>query len=549
MASDRATGAWQTSVLSGGNTVPWALLFLTVHCAVWTLYAVRTNHGALHPDMLEAFSWGREFQLGYYKHPPLWAWLAGAWFEVFPRSNWAFYLLATLNSGIGVLGVWQLTGLFTRGDFRFCATALLVLLPAYTVQGHQYNANFMLVSLWPWTAYFFVRSMESRRIRDAVWLGTLAAAGMLSKYYSALLLLSCFAASFVHTGWRQYYRSAAPYVAAATCALLLAPHVWWLVVNDFPTFKYVETRTEYSDARVIFSFITFNLGAFCLNLMGGGLVFLARPRKAAEADEREKAAPLTPDDWWLFLILALGPFCLTLLSAVFGHFRISSNFASPIFFLIPLLLIQLLRPSPERLRPLAIAAAIILYAGAPVLAPEILELSGTMRHTAPEPVIETAREAEAIWSQNTELPLRIVAGSTGLAKGLAFYGHGEISNFIHFDRAQAPWITDDMLARSGVLIVCLAKDEACRQKAAELSASARETEIDFKAGDGPPVQVAITVALPTTVDQQPSVVAKAGAKQPVSAQRPPICGEAHHAPLSGHLALCAGQRSHPGGHS
>jgi hypothetical protein len=549
MASNKAASARGMSVLEYGSNLSWSLLFLLVHCTIWMLYAVRSNHGALHPDMLEAFSWGREFQLGYYKHPPLWAWIAGLWFEVFPRANWAFYLLATLNSGIAVLGVWQLTGLFTRGDFRLCATVLLVLLPAYTVQGHQYNANFMLVSIWPWTAYFFVRSIESRRMDDAVWLGVLAAAGMLSKYYSALLLVSCFAASFAHPEWRHYYRSAAPYLAAGVCALLLAPHIWWLVANDFPTFRYAETRTEYSDARVIFSFITFNIGAFLLNLMGGGLVFLARPGKTG-ADESTAPAALSASNWWFFLILALGPFCLTLASAVFGHFRISSNFASPIFFLIPLLLIQLLRPSPERLRPLAIAAALILYAGAPVLAPQIVELSGHVRHTQPEPVIETAREAEAIWSQSTALPLRIVSGSTGLAKGLAFYGHGDISNFIHFDRKQAPWITDEMLARDGVLIVCIAKDAACREKAAAFGASARETEIDLKSGDGPPVQVAVTVVPPAMGNQQPSLVAKAGARQPVSAQRPPVCSEAHpHALISGPPASCAGQQSRPGGHS
>src|SRR5262249_45897057 len=142
------------------RTITAAGLFLCVHAAVWTLYAELSNKGAVHGDMLEAYSWGREFQLGYSKHPPFWAWIAGAWFEIFPRTNWAFYLLATLNSGVAVIGAWRLIGLLTRDIDRFNATALLLLLPAYTVQGHQYNANFILISLWPWTVYFFVLSME-----------------------------------------------------------------------------------------------------------------------------------------------------------------------------------------------------------------------------------------------------------------------------------------------------------------------------------------------------------------------------------------------------
>src|SRR5208282_111537 len=133
---------WHTSVL--------AIAFLCLHTAFWTVYATLSNDGALHQDMVEAYSWGREFQLGYYKHPPLWAWIAGAWFEVFPRTNWAFYLLANLNSGIAVLGVWQLVGLFTEGKQRLNATLLILFIPFYTIQGHQYNANFIQVSLWPW---------------------------------------------------------------------------------------------------------------------------------------------------------------------------------------------------------------------------------------------------------------------------------------------------------------------------------------------------------------------------------------------------------------
>jgi 4-amino-4-deoxy-L-arabinose transferase-like glycosyltransferase len=179
------------------------LAFLCLHTVIWTVYASFSNLGPVHRDMIEAYAWGREFQLGYYKHPPLWSWIAGAWFEVFPRTNWAFYLLATLNSAVAIAGVWQLTGLFTKGPQRLSAVLLLLLFPFYTIQGHQFNANFIQLSLWPWTVYFFVLSMNERRLRDAFFFGTLAAAGLLSKYYSALLLISCFAASFAHPAWRR----------------------------------------------------------------------------------------------------------------------------------------------------------------------------------------------------------------------------------------------------------------------------------------------------------------------------------------------------------
>ena len=97
---------------------PWALTLFLVHVSVWSVYGALSHTGSVHPDMLEAYLWGHEFQLGYFKHPPFWAWIAGAWFEVFPRSNWAFYLLCSLNSGLAVLGVWRLYGLYAPADAR-----------------------------------------------------------------------------------------------------------------------------------------------------------------------------------------------------------------------------------------------------------------------------------------------------------------------------------------------------------------------------------------------------------------------------------------------
>ena len=79
--------------------------------------------------MAEAYVWGREFQLGYFAHPPFWAWIAGLWFEFFPRVDWAFYLLSMLNAGLGLLGSWFLIGNFASGDRRLAATALLLLTP------------------------------------------------------------------------------------------------------------------------------------------------------------------------------------------------------------------------------------------------------------------------------------------------------------------------------------------------------------------------------------------------------------------------------------
>ena len=66
---------------------PQVAALLCLHIAVWTLAAcIGASSANLHHDMTEAYDWGREFQLGYAKHPPVFAWVAGAWFLVMPQG-------------------------------------------------------------------------------------------------------------------------------------------------------------------------------------------------------------------------------------------------------------------------------------------------------------------------------------------------------------------------------------------------------------------------------------------------------------------------------
>src|SRR6201746_1165575 len=150
--------------MRGAETSPSAqtvAALFVAFVAVWSVYfAISESQASIHNDMAEAYAWGREFQLGYNQHPPFWAWICGAWFSVFPRAGWAFAILSSLNAGIGLVGAWLLTGRFPRGEKRVAATALLLLTPFYTFLSYKYNANSIFLSIWPWTAFFFLRAID-----------------------------------------------------------------------------------------------------------------------------------------------------------------------------------------------------------------------------------------------------------------------------------------------------------------------------------------------------------------------------------------------------
>ncbi|MGA7323438.1 MAG: glycosyltransferase family 39 protein [Rhodomicrobium sp.] len=438
----------------------WIIVFFLVHVTVWTLYGVLSNPGALHPDMLEAYLWGHEFQLGYYKHPPLWAWLAGAWFEIFPRSNWAYFILAAINSSLALLGIWRLYGLYAGGRAKWTAFLLLFATPFYTFMALRLNANTILLSLWPWAAYFFAKSIERLSLSSAGMFGVLAAAALLSKYYSAILLAACVAASFLHPNARKYYRSAAPYLSVGVCCLLLIPHLLWVLGHQFQTLKYAESKASFSDAKVYASIVAFFFGCIALNSVAIVLGLVSKPAftKIEDAGYHDRSRFLA--------VLALAPFALTILVGLLLHLRLSTNFAIPIFFLFPLVLIRLLKPNIARLEKLASSFAAAVYLAAlPIGFTGSIIMFNQNKTLSVMPSLEIAQEAERLWAKATRAPVRTVAGSYPYAMVAAFYGDGEVKEFTRFDPSLAPWISPERLARTGLLAICVEGDLLCIERA------------------------------------------------------------------------------------
>ena len=173
-------------------------------------------------------------QLGYDKHGPFWAWIAGAWFLLFPASNSSFILLEGLNATLGLWGAWKLIGLFSKGWTRHAANLLLIATPFYTFQAYKYNANTIFLSLWPWTLFFFVKSIDSLKKRDASLFGVFAAASILSKYYAVILLATCALSLLFHPNARRYVLSPLPWITAAVFLALMLPHLLWELHADCP---------------------------------------------------------------------------------------------------------------------------------------------------------------------------------------------------------------------------------------------------------------------------------------------------------------------------
>ena len=202
------------------------LALLAGYAAVWSLYgAIAKGSQDLHFDMGEMVAWSREVTFGTPKHPPLPVWLVRAWFSVFPLQDWAYYLLAILMATAALWVAWKVSGRYLDGEKRLVGLALLTLVPFYNFHALKFNANTAMTLPWALATWWFLRSYETQRPLDAALAGLAAAAAMLSKYWSIVLLLGLAVAALSDPRRIAYFRSSAPWLTAACGLAGLAPHL------------------------------------------------------------------------------------------------------------------------------------------------------------------------------------------------------------------------------------------------------------------------------------------------------------------------------------
>lgn len=502
-ASARRRGL--TARLARGPGLPAILACLAAFVAVWTLYfAISEAPAAIHHDSAEAYVWGQEFQLGYAKHPPFWAWVCGLWFSIFPRTGWAYALLTGLNAGLGVAGAWMLVGDFAQGPKRAAATLLLLLTPFYTFLSYRYNANSIFLSIWPWTLHAFVRSFEGRRIGAALGFGILMGLALLSKYYALILGATCFVAAVQHPARGRYFRSLAPYVSVAATLVVCAPHVAWLLTNHAPTVRYVHDEAGRGFASTASYAALALVGAAAQNGLALAVIALAG-RVAPDGLLASLRRRWSEAGIRMLATLAIVPVALTALAGFAIGMKISTNMMIGVFAPLPLLAIELAgTPHPARLLRVAARLVGVLTLGALALSPAValtkawLDADDGVR----QPRKELASEATRLWRETTGRRLAFAGGSFKYDTALVFYSPDSPHGFDLKDPGRTPWATPQAIAAQGLLAACLADDEACLAASARVATpQSKRTEIslshDVLGHKGAATRFIVTIVPPT----------------------------------------------------
>ncbi len=406
--------------VEAGWSVP---LLLVSFAAVWTAYLWIAYAGSgLHPDFLETWTLGRHFAWGNPKHPPLMGWVTGAWTQVFPSTDWSLQLMAMTNAALALWAVDLISRQFVTGHKRLLVLLLLMLTPAYQFHAQRFNANAVLLAVWPLATYCFLRAFETRTAIWAIAAGLAAAVAMLGKYYSVFLLASFALAALAHPSRRAYFTSASPWISIAVGLLALAPHLYWLATTGAAPFGYamaahggVDLPTSLQDSTSFVAGLAATMSPPALTW-----VLIAGPRLRRLPSDFVAMVP----GLRLLFYIAIGTIVLPVATSLTVGTDLPSMWALQGVFLFAVLIVCGTSYPIERFHTVNATVLVVGIALAAVVIAAPLHALYRNSHGYEEGrnlYPQIAGEVTRLWHELTGIPFARVSGDDALAFATAFY--------------------------------------------------------------------------------------------------------------------------------
>src|SRR5262249_51221883 len=271
--------------------------------------------------------------------------------------------------------IWLIATRFVDGEKRAVALVLLAFAPIFNLQPLKFNSNALLIPVWAGATYLFLRSYSSRTLLAGALAGVGAAVAMLTKYWSAFLIVGFAAGAFAHPRWRDYFRSPAPWMSIAVGAALLAPNIATLFEYHFYAFTYASaSHADASFASVAESFGGYLAGVFYL---AGSLLVLQIAAAPRAAVWREIVWPSDPERRFIAVILWAG-LLSPIVAALAFKMRLNALWTMPCWALVPALVLSAPGVMVTRRAAAAVLAAayvmpLVALVASPFVALRVLE--------------------------------------------------------------------------------------------------------------------------------------------------------------------------------
>jgi 4-amino-4-deoxy-L-arabinose transferase-like glycosyltransferase len=434
-----------------GATLGWVL---GLHLVVWTVLPILLQNN-LELDLVEDLALGKEWQISYWKHPPLPWWIADAAYRLVGDVH-VVYLLGPLAAVSCMYVVWRLAREVVSSDAALVSVLALEGIHFFNFSVMKFAHDQCQLPFWALTGWLLYRALARGRMLDWALAGMCLALAFWSKYAAFALAGTIGTFLLLDSTARRAWLTPGPYVMGLAFGLVIAPQVYWLVTTGFQPFHYVDARAV--TATHVYQYFTFPLrwsGSQLLSVLPAvallGLLLAGTRRQAGDETASDRFARR------YVTVLAFGPFLFTTLVALpLGRLPVAL-WGYPLWSFMPLAVVMWWGPQWGYRGSLRFAGAFaMIFAVAPVAyaADELFEPLFRDRAKAME--FSGRLFADAVtrdWRAKTGAPLVYVGGTEFASNNIAVYSPDRPHVVVHAEPGLSPWVDRDDLRRRGIVLV------------------------------------------------------------------------------------------------
>jgi 4-amino-4-deoxy-L-arabinose transferase-like glycosyltransferase len=488
----RRLAAWIAASASDPKASLWLVIgFAAAHAMLWTLVLANLKAAQdVHMDVAEAFAWGQKFQFGYGKHPPLAGWVAGLWFKLFPVADWATYALAMATLGCALVICWLVALRVVDRRRAFFTVVMLALYPVFNFKGFKYNPDLLQLVTLPLLVLAYLHAFEKRSVRAGLWLGLAGALALMTKYWVLTMIGAIGLAALLHPARVLFLRSPAPWVAIATLAVAMIPHLLWLRQVDFVPLTYagdvygLQSRAQ--NIQLVLGYIGHNFGLLAAPVALAALALcwparwrtpLAFVRRAWSPGANASVnLPQARNIWIIQAVVAVGPPLGALIFTVY----IKTDWGISLFFLTPLALVaipalRVPRIALFRIAALWLAITLATLGAAPLIAAYEMQRNPNAANTYASRS-SLARELTEAWHARFTTRWAVVAGTTEIGEPMTFYSADHPAPFTPGEVWSSGLTSLEEAKRLGFIGICDTTDYRLPTCEAWMNANAPEAE-------------------------------------------------------------------------
>jgi 4-amino-4-deoxy-L-arabinose transferase-like glycosyltransferase len=448
-------------------------MFLVLHFTVWTILPALL-YANLPLDLIEALVYGREWQLGYDKLPPLPWWLIEAVHRAF-GADIAYYAIAQAAVLIAFALVFALSRRLVGAVGALVGILIIDGLHYFQYTAVKFNHDVIQLPFWALAGYAFHAALRRGGLGSWTLLGFAVGGAVWAKYFVVVLALPYALFMLFDRQARRAWATPGPWLSLLVALLVASPHILWLFQSDFLPFAYASHRA--APIRGWFDHVlhpSVFLGSQIFFLLPSLFVAAALfwPREA-------KKSSIDSFDRRIVTLLAFGP-ALTIiaLTAVTGRGAVAM-WGYPLWLFLGLWLVMAARVSLDTVRLTrtvgAWAVVFTIFVVAFVANYLVLPYFDHRYRAALFPGDRLGAALTARFHEATGAPLRYVIGTMWDGGNLAHYSPDQPEVLIDGLPRRAPWIDLDDLHDKGAMLVWTQSDP--RQVPAAFAAIAPSAEI------------------------------------------------------------------------